>query len=173
VLTHGPRQPSSLLKLVLCELFLAPYCCLGVEHRGGRKGGFSMKTHVLIALLVCGWGVSVRAATDTGTSSGPPEAFFGTSRAWTITISSADGIVSVLDVPKGVVIGISGADVLKSIIDGAVPAKYEFGGDLTIRLRRIGDPNKYINQPTAACLVNAPVELRIGQANVVVMPGEE
>ncbi len=132
-----------------------------------------MKTRVLIALAVCGLASSVRAGPVSGSASRPSEAFFGPTRAWTVTINSSEGVVSVLQVPKGVVVGISGTYELMSPFADTTAVGYEFGGDLTIKLRHIGDPGSHVNQPMSACLVDAPVELRIGQANVIVTAGEK
>ena len=122
-------------------------------------------TALLLALALC-------TASNAGGSSKPfPEgsvsAYFGPGQHPRLTITTANGVVSVLDVPQGVFLNVIGPEKANPGVAETKDFPRTFKGDITIRTRRKDEIGESESTAAREFMAKSPLEMSVKNASVL------
>ena len=132
-----------------------------------------MKRFLVILVFLC-CALPLSAAIETSTSplqcesDGSFRSYFGPGLEFEVTIYSDKGVVSVMEVPEGVFLGVSGEPGSKYEKPERDGEPYTFSGDLTIRTRRADEMADGESRSAGDIMAKAPVVIELGNALVAV-----
>ena len=125
-----------------------------------------MKTLMLAVLMTCGCYAGVAAQEVT-----PPETFnffYAPMQPYKVTIQSPRGVVSVLDVPKGVFLNIQGLQEQNPDFREDTGLPRTFRGDLTVRTRRADEVQAAESTVARDIMAKSPLVISLTNAVVIV-----
>ena len=105
---------------------------------------------------------SVKWATD------GVETFFGPQDAFRVTITSANGVVSVVDVPKGVILNVVASENAAGQLKDSSKYPHLFRGDMTIRCRRSDEVRDGESRVASEMMAKAPLDIKLREVVVSV-----
>ncbi|MHB8077893.1 MAG: hypothetical protein ACYDIE_01385 [Candidatus Krumholzibacteriia bacterium] len=120
-----------------------------------------------LAILIIAMGASGAVAQETTPSKGVKwaqdgvESFFGPQDAFQVTISSANGVVSVIDVPRGVILSVAAAEYEARELEDSLKYPRLFRGDMTIRTRRFDEVKNSEGNAATDLMAKAPLEVKL------------
>ena len=137
-----------------------------------------MKTLALALIaILCSYSVALAQDQASADDSATTDIFnvHYSSQGWTVTIESKGGVVSVVEVPEGVLLNVEGHVAqnlaLEQLKADEMPRL--FRGDLVIRTRRADEVAEEEGHRADSIIAKAPLELRVRAARVVVERAEE
>lgn len=100
------------------------------------------------------------------------KSFFGPARAYRVKIESEGGVVSTLELPKGVYLSLYGASGSKRGEMDASTGTQTFSGDLTLRIRRADELVEGESAKAVDIMARAPLAMELRNVSVEVVAEE-
>lgn len=127
---------------------------------------------LILALMVCSSAVAFAqdnpSAQKVSMDPVVSNTYYAAVQAYRVTIESANGMVSVLDVPRGVLLNVQTNTVQNDDIEQVQDLPHTFRGDLVIRTRRVDEVEASEGLMSKNIMAKAPVEMVVKNGVVVV-----
>ena len=116
---------------------------------------------VFVALAPVAQAATVTSSQDVEWVQDRIESYFGPHNAFKVTIESENGVVSIVDVPKGVILSVvaSEYEACESRDASQIPRLYR--GDMTIRTRRNDEVKEGESTRGSDLMAKAPLEVTL------------
>jgi hypothetical protein len=131
------------------------------------------KSLVFLFLFLAGCSSAFAQAVSPPWPEGALSAYFGPNQALMLTVTSENGIVSVLDVPKGVFLNVVAVEDQNPGIMESLELPITFRGDMTIRTRREDEIEKPQGRAAHEFMATSPLVMTLKSAVVILEAVEE